>query len=319
MLRFIGRRILQMIPILIIVAVIIFTLMELVPGDPVKIILGDTATQVQIEAEREKLGLNDPFFVRFFNFLKGAVRLDFGDSYMTHTAVTDDLFTRFPRTLKLALLAILVTVTIGVPIGVICAIKANTITDRICLVLTLFANSMPSFWLALLLVLLFSLKLGWLPSSGIGGAKYYVLPVIASSIGSIAGIARQTRASMLEVIRADYITTAKSKGLSQRDIIIKHALPNALIPIITVIGGQFSFLMGGTTIVESVFSFPGIGLFIITGINNRDYPVVRGGILYIAFTFALIMLLIDIIYAFADPRIKAQYSAPKKKKQSSEA
>lgn len=313
MLRFIGRRLLQMIPILLIVAVLIFTLMEFVPGDPVEIMLGNTATPQQVEEARERLGLNDPFFVRFFSFMKNAVRLNFGESYMTGTSVGAELLQRFPRTLTIASLSILVTITIGIPIGIQCAIHADKLSDRIWLFITLLANSMPSFWLALLLVLLFSLKLKLLPSNGSGGLKYYILPVIASSMGSLASIARQTRASMLEVIRADYITTAKSKGLSQRNIIMKHALPNALIPIITVIGAQFSFLLGGTTVIESVFSLPGIGLYIINGISNRDYPIVRGGIMYIAITFSVLMLLIDIIYAFADPRIKAQYAAPKKK------
>jgi peptide/nickel transport system permease protein len=309
-----------MIPILLVVAIIIFTLMELVPGDPVKILLGDSATPVQIEEQRELMGLNKPFLVRFWDFMINAVQLDFGSSYITKTAVTDELMMRFPRTFKLALLSIAVTVVIGIPLGILCAINANKLGDRIALVITLLCNSMPSFWLALLLVLLFSSKLGWLPSGGIGGWKYYVLPVISSSIGSLAGITRQTRASMLEVIRADYVTTAKSKGLSQRDVIVKHALPNALIPIITVIGSQFSFLMGGTTIVETVYSFPGLGLYIISGINNRDYPIVRGGVLYIAFTFSVMMLVVDIIYAFVDPRIRAQYSASsKKKKEAKEA
>lgn len=317
MLRYIGQRLLQMIPILLIVAVLIFALMEMVPGDPVTIMLGDTATPAQIEEVRERMGFNDPVYTRFFDFLKKAIRLDFGESYITGTSVGKDLMERFPRTFKLALMSISVTILLGIPIGIWCALKADKLPDRIWLFITLLANSMPGFWLSMLLVLLFSLKLGWLPSNGIGGIEYYVLPVIASSLGSLASIARQTRASMLEVIRTDYITTAKSKGISQREIIMKHALPNALIPIITVVGSQFSHLLGGTTIVESVFSFPGIGLYIINGINNRDYPIVRGGILYIAFTFSILMLVIDIIYAFVDPRIKAQYASPKKKTQKS--
>lgn len=319
MLRYIGRRLLEMIPILLVVAVLIFLMMEFVPGDPVKIILGDTATPAQIEEVREKMGFNDPFFVRFFDFLFNALHLDFGSSYITGTSVGAELLTRFPRTFKLAIFSVLVTVILGIPIGIICAINANKISDRIWLVITLLANSMPSFWLALLLVMLFALKLKWLPSSGIGSWKNYILPVVSSSIGSLAGIARQTRASMLEVIRADYVTTARAKGLKERAVILKHALPNALIPIITVIGGQFSFLMGGTTVIESVYSFPGLGSYIISGINNRDYPIVRGGVLYIAFTFSMMMLLIDIIYAFADPRIRAQYANASKKKKASKA
>lgn len=314
MFRYIGRRLLEMIPILLVVAVLIFLIMEFVPGDPVKIILGDSATPAQIEEVRESMGFNDPFFVRFFDFITKALRLDFGNSYITGTSVGEELLIRFPRTFKLALLSITMTVIVGIPIGILCAINANKISDRIWLVITLLANSMPSFWLALLLVMLFSLKLKWLPSNGIGSWKNYVLPVLASSIGSFAGVARQTRASMLEVIRADYITTARSKGLKEKAVILKHALPNALIPIITVVGAQFSFLMGGTTVIESVYSFPGLGSYIISGINNRDYPIVRGGVLYIAFTFSMMMLLIDIIYAFADPRIRAQYANASKKK-----
>ncbi|MFR8468465.1 MAG: ABC transporter permease [Eisenbergiella tayi] len=316
MVRYIGRRLLQMIPILLVVAILVFLLMEFVPGDPVKIILGDSATEAQIEEVRETMGFNDPFFVRFFDFFTHALRLDFGSSYITGTSVGAELLTRFPKTFKLALFSVLVTVIVGVPIGIMCAINANKLSDRVWLVITLLANSMPSFWLALLLVLLFSLHLKWLPSSGIGSWKNYVLPIVSSSVGSLASIARQTRSSMLEVIRADYITTARSKGLKERSVIIKHALPNALIPIITVIGGQFSYLMGGTTIIESVYSFPGLGSYIISGINNRDYPIVRGGILYIAFTFSIMMLIVDIIYAFADPRIRAQYAASGKKKKS---
>ncbi len=319
MLRYIGRRLLEMIPILLVVAVLIFLMMEFVPGDPVKIILGDTATPAQIEEVREKMGFNEPFFGRFFDFLFKALHLDFGSSYITGTSVGADLLTRFPRTFKLAIFSVLVTVILGIPIGIICAINANKISDRIWLVITLLANSMPSFWLALLLVMLFALRLKWLPSSGIGSWKNYILPVVSSSIGSLAGIARQTRASMLEVIRADYVTTARAKGLKEKAVILKHALPNALIPIITVIGGQFSFLMGGTTVIESVYSFPGLGSYIISGINNRDYPIVRGGVLYIAFTFSMMMLLIDIIYAFADPRIRAQYANASKKKKASKA
>lgn len=177
----------------------------------------------------------------------------------------------------------------------------------------MLGNSMPGFWLALLLVILFSVKLGWLPSNGTGGLRYYILPVIANSIGSLADIARQTRSSMLEVIRSDYVVTARSKGLLEKDVIWKHALPNALIPIITVCGSRFGFMLGGTVIIESVFSIPGIGMYMVNGINSRDYPVVQGSIIYIAFIFAFIMLITDLIYAYVDPRIKAQYVKSVKK------
>lgn len=313
MLRYIGKRLLQMIPILLIVAILIFTMMSLVPGDPAQIMLGDSATPLQIEEARETLGLNKPFLIRLFDFLAGILRLDFGESYITRKSVGEELMLRFPNTLILAICCVAFSVCLGIPIGIRCALKADTFEDRLWMFITMLCSSMPGFWLALLLVILFSVRLGWLPSYGIGGPQYFVIPVLANSIGSLAGIARQTRASMLEVIRADYISTAKSKGLSQREITWKHALPNALIPIITVIGSRFGMLLGGTTIVESIFSIPGIGLYMLNGINNRDYPVAQGCILYIAFTFSIIMLITDLVYAFVDPRIKAQYIRTKKK------
>lgn len=313
MIRYIGKRLLQMIPILLTVAILIFTLMYFVPGDPVQIMLGDTATPEQIAAARASFGLDKPYLVRLWNYLVGIIHLDFGTSYIQGSSVAQELFLRFPRTLTLASLSILFTIVVGIPIGIQCAIHANKLSDKVWMFLTMLGNSMPGFWLALLLVILFSVKLGWLPSNGTGGLKYYILPVIANSIGSLADIARQTRSSMLEVIRSDYVVTARSKGLLEKDVIWKHALPNALIPIITVCGSRFGFMLGGTVIIESVFSIPGIGMYMVKGINSRDYPVVQGSIIYIAFIFAFIMLITDLIYAYVDPRIKAQYVKSVKK------
>lgn len=313
MLRYIGKRLLQMIPVLLAVAILTFTLMYFVPGDPVKIMLGDSATPEQYAAVRANLGLDQPYLVRLWNYLIGILHLDFGSSYMQGSSVAKELLKRFPRTFTLSSLSILFTITFGIPIGIQCAIKANKISDKIWMFLTMLGNSMPGFWLALLLVLLFSVKLGWLPSNGIGGIKYYILPVVANSIGSLADIARQTRSSMLEVIRSDYVVTARAKGLSERIVIWRHALPNALIPIITICGSRFGFMLGGTVIIETVFSIPGIGTYMVNGINSRDYPIVQGSIIYIAFIFAFIMLLTDLIYAYVDPRIKAQYMKSVKK------
>lgn len=307
MLRYIGKRLLQMIPVLFAVAILTFTLMYFVPGDPVQIMLSDGATPEQIAQARANLGLDQPYLVRLWDYLTGILRLDFGNSYTQGTSVTKELLERFPRTFTLSSLSILFTIVVGIPIGIQCAIKANKLSDKIWMFLTMLGNSMPGFWLALLLVLLFSLKLGWLPSNGIGGFKYYILPVVANSIGSLADIARQTRSSMLEVIRSDYVVTARAKGLAERVVIWKHALPNALIPIITICGSRFGFMLGGTVIIETVFSIPGIGTYMVNGINSRDYPIVQGSIIYIAFIFAFIMLLTDLIYAYVDPRIKAQY------------
>jgi len=315
MLRYIGKRLLQMIPILAVVAILIFTLMYFVPGDPVQIMLGDSATPQQIAAARANLGLDKPYLVRLWNYLIGITHFDFGTSFTQGSSVAKELFVRFPRTLTLSSLSILFTIVAGIPIGIQCAIKANKLTDKIWMFVTMLGNSMPGFWLALLLVILFSVKLGWLPSNGTGGIEYYILPVIANSIGSLADIARQTRSSMLEVIRSDFVVTARSKGLKERDVIWKHALPNALIPIITICGSRFGFMLGGTVIIESVFSIPGIGMYMVNGINSRDYPVVQGSIIYIAFIFAFIMLITDIFYAYVDPRIKAQYIKANKKKE----
>lgn len=307
MIRYVGKRLLQMIPILLAVAILVFTLMYFVPGDPVQIMLGDSATPEQIAAARTQFGLDKPYLIRLWNYLTGILHLDFGTSYTQGSSVAEELALRFPRTLTLSTLSILVTIIVGIPIGIQCAIHANKMSDKVWMFLTMLGNSMPAFWLALMLVLLFSVKLGWLPSNGTGGLEYYILPVAANSIGSLASIARQTRSSMLEVIRSDYVVTARAKGLSERKVIWNHALPNALIPIITICGSRFGFLLGGTVILETVFSIPGIGMYMVNGINSRDYPVVQGSIIYVAFIFAFIMLITDLIYAYVDPRIKAQY------------
>lgn len=314
MIRYIGKRLLQMIPILIIVAILIFTLMSLVPGDPVQIMLGDNATAEQIAEVKANLGPDKPFLVRLGNYLWDIVHFDFGNSYTQGTAVGKELMSRFPKTLTLAFFSIIFTVVVGIPIGIQCAINANKASDKIWMFITMLGNSMPGFWLALLLVILFSVKLNWLPSNGDSSLKYFILPVIANSIGSLADIARQTRSSMLEVIRSDYVVTARSKGLSENDVTWKHALPNALIPIITLCGSRFGFMLGGTVIIESVFSIAGIGTYLVNGINSRDYPIVQGSIIYIAFIFAFIMLITDLIYAYVDPRIKAQYVKASAKK-----
>jgi len=304
-----------MIPILLAVAVLIFTLMYFVPGDPASIALGgSTATQADIEAAREMMGLNRPYIVRLGEYLKNLVfHFDFGNSLTYGSPVGKELMRRFPNTLAIAMASIVFALIIGVPLGVRAAVKANTVEDRLSMFFSLLGDSMPAFWLALLLVLLFALKLGWLPSSGSRNWRYFILPALANSIGGVAGIARQTRSSMLEVIRSDYVTTARSKGLSEAAVIYGHALPNALIPIITICGTRFGHMLGGTMIIETIFSIPGIGSYMIDGINSRDYNVVQGSIIYIALTFSVIMLITDIIYAYVDPRIKAQYAKEKKR------
>ena len=308
--RYVAKRILQIIPIILVVSVLIFAIMSLVPSDPITIIMSQTsATAEEIEAARDAAGYNDPFMVRLGNYLKNLyLHGDMGKSFKTGSPVLKDLLTRLPVTFRLAFGSILVSVLLGIPLGVLSAVRAGTLTDRTTMFFTLMLNSMPNFWLALLLVILFSVKLKLLPSNGIGGFEYYILPVIANSVGAVAGIARQTRASVLEVIRSDFVSTARSKGLKERVVIWKHALPNGLIPVITSIGGFFGRLLGGSMVIEMTFSLPGVGSYMINGINNRDYDCVQGAMLWIAFIFAVTMLVVDLLYAFIDPRIKAKYS-----------
>jgi peptide/nickel transport system permease protein len=304
-----------MVPVVIGVTLLIFTLMYFVPGDPAAIILGSGATEADLALKRAELGLNDSYAVRLGRYLSDVyLRFDFGKSYITNTSITADLIARLPRTLLLAFFCILLSVGAGVVLGVNAAVHQNGVGDRVCMFLALFGVSMPSFWMGLMLVLLFSLKLGVLPASGIGGIQYYILPAIANSFGGIATQARQTRSSMLEVIRSDYISTARGKGLSETAVIYKHALPNALIPVITLAGTSFGLMLGGTLVIETVFSIPGVGSYMIGAVNNRDYPVVQGCVIFLAITFSLVMLVVDLLYAFVNPRIRAQYEGKKRRK-----
>ena len=306
--KYIAKRILWLIPVIVGVTFLIFTIMFFIPGDPVAIMLGSSATQAEIEQAREMLGLNGSYLQRFWNYASGVfLRFDLGTSFQYGTSVTADMLTRFPRTFTLAVASMLISICVGVPLGVIAATHQNTVSDRASMIIAMFGVSMPSLWLAILLVLLFSMKLGLLPSYGIGGLKFYILPAIANSFGGIAGFARQTRSSVLECIRADYVTTARAKGVSEKKVLMGHILPNSMIPIITYAGTQFSGLLGGAIVIENVFTIPGIGTYMVQAINYRDYGAVQGSVIFSAITFSVVMLIVDVIYAYVDPRIKAQY------------
>ncbi len=306
--KYILKRLGMMVFVVLGVAIVIFSIMYLVPGDPAQIILGTSATPEQLENLRESMGLDEPYIVQLGMFLRDTfIKLDLGTSYMTKTSIAAEIVQRFPRTLTLAVWSMLVSVIVGLPLGIIAAIHQGKWQDNLSILISMLGISIPGFWLALMMVLLFSVKLGWLPAYGIGGWKYYVMPVLANSVGSIAMNARQTRSAMLDVIRSDYITTARAKGVSERNVIYKHALPNALIPIITLLGTGFGSSLGGTVIVESVFVMPGIGNYMTSAITNLDYPVVRGSVVVLAIAFSFIMLAVDLIYAYVDPRIKAEY------------
>lgn len=314
--RYVVRRLLQMIPVILGVAILVFTIMYFIPGDPVKMMLGPDATPDQIDAVRDKLGLTDPYLVRLGKFLGNIIfRFDFGDSWLYNTPVTKELANRLPRTLIIAAVCISLQIILGIPLGIVAAVNHNGWGDRIAMFIALFGVSLPNFWVALMLVLFFSVRLGWLPPYGIGGWQYYILPCIANAFPGIATQARQTRSSMLEVIRSDYVVTARAKGLSEFPILVKHALPNALLPVITVIGNGMGMALAGTVVIESIFSIPGVGMYLVGGINTRDYAIVQSSVIFLAIWFTLVMLFVDLAYAFIDPRVKTRFAVKKRRKQ----
>jgi peptide/nickel transport system permease protein len=305
---------LMMIPVLLGVTFIVFTLMYFTPGDPIQMLLGDMARPEDIAALTEQLGLNDPFIIRFINYVIGIVtRFDFGISFVTGQPVAKEILSRFPNTLLLAVLGVSLSVVVGVICGVIAATKQYSVFDSFATATSLVGVSMPSFWLGLLLIVFFSINLRILPASGSYGWQFWILPALTIASNGTASIMRMTRSSMLEVVRMDYIRTARAKGQSERVVIMYHALKNALIPVITVIGIQFGYLLGGSVITETIFAIPGVGRFSIDAIRQRDFPVVQGSVLFLAFCFSIVNLLVDILYAYIDPRIATQYRTVKKK------
>ena len=317
--KYILKRLLWMIPIILGVTILVFTMMTFCPGDPAQIILGTTATEADLAAKRTELGLDRPFFIRLAQYMSDVfLHFDMGSSWTTNIDIMSSIGERMPRTLMLALVTLIIAYGLGIPLGILAATHQNKWQDHVSMVLALIGVAIPNFWLALLLIILFSVKLGWLPAMGVGvglaGIKYYILPAVSNCAGALANCARQTRSSMLDVIRADYITTARAKGVPERVVVTRHALKNALIPIITMMGTTFGRLLGGAMIIETIFTIPGMGSYIIGAVNNRDYPVVQGGSIILAIAFSIAMLLIDLLYAAVDPRIKAKYIASGKKR-----
>lgn len=313
--RYIINRLLWMILILICVAILIFTIMYCIPGDPVEQMYSGTgATAAEMDAKRHELGLDQPYLIQLGNFLFDTIRLDFGDSYTYKTPVINELASRVPRTVMLGLLSIVISAGIGIPLGVTAALHRGGFRDQGLLFISMIFISMPQFWLALEMMILFSLKLNWLPVSGIGSWRHWVMPLLAMSLGSITMNARQARAAVLETARADFVTTARAKGVQERKVVWKHMIPNALIPVINALGNSFAMLIAGSVVIERVFNFPGVGTYMLTGISGRDYPVVRTCVLMLAVFIALVNLAVDLIYAYLDPRIKAQYVAYSAKK-----
>jgi peptide/nickel transport system permease protein len=325
MFKFIAKRVLVMIPVLLGVMIIVFTLNCVMPGDPVVSRLGtNTYTQEEYDAVEHEMGLDQPYVVRLVSYIVGVCHGDLGTSYETNQPVAGSIFSRMPITLELGILSTIVAVLLGIPIGVFSAVKQNTIADYSITTFSIILASLPGFWLALEAVIIFCLKLKWLPASavsGMGSWKTYVLPVACNAMMSVASLTRMTRSSMLEVIRKDYIKTARSKGMKESRVIFRHALQNALIPVVTVVGTQVSMMVGGSVIIETIFNIPGMGSLMITGINNRDYPMILGITLVICVFVCVVNLLVDLVYSFIDPQIHSQFAGDrliKKKKKGGE-
>lgn len=306
--RYIVNRLLWLIVIVVCVALLIFTVMWFVPGDPAEIMLGTEASAADKEALREILGLNEPFLVQLGNYMKDTfLHFDLGVSYTYKVPVIEEFGRRLPRTILLGSIGVLLNMLVGIPLGITAATHRNSLRDRGLLLFAMLFNSMPQFFFALILIIVFALHLQWVPPFGIDSWKCWILPIIATSLSGIAQVGRHTRASVLETVRADFVTTARAKGLEEHKVIYKHMLPNALIPVVSDLGMHLSMIVGGSVVIETVFAFPGIGLYMMDGIAGRDYPVIRSCVLILATFSAVVVLLVDLIYAYLDPRIKAQY------------
>ncbi|MGM0499290.1 MAG: ABC transporter permease [Bacillota bacterium] len=332
MFNYIIKRLLALIPILIGVAIIVFLIVHLIPGDPAQTMLGERASDEALAKLREDMGLNDPLPVQFWRYVKDLLRGDLGRSIMSNNPVSEELSKRFPATLELSSFAMIFAVFVGVPAGIFASINQNSWFDNLSMLVALMGVSMPIFWLGLMFIWLFAVELGWFPpSSRIGvGLEFtpitnlyvidsiiqlnfnalkdilhhLVLPAVALGTIPMAIIARMTRSSMLEVLKKDYIRTAYAKGLKKKMVIFKHALKNAMVPIITVVGLQFGVLLGGAVMTETIFSWPGLGKYLVDAIYARDFPIVQGGILFFAGVFVLVNLIVDLSYALVDPRIQ---------------
>ena len=303
-----------MIPVIIGVSIIIFTILYFAPGEPAMIALGDSATPETIQVFNETYGYDGTYLQRLVRYIGGLFRGDLGVSYLTSQPVLKELLSRFSITMTLATLSLVVGVVVGITAGVVSAIRKYSIWDTIATTASLFGVSMPIFWQGLMLILIFSVSLKWLPSTGFGGVKSYILPILTLGLNSAATITRNTRSSMLDVLSQDYIRTAKAKGQKQSKVILKHALKNALIPVITVAGLQFINLLSGSVICESIFSMAGVGKYLVDSVNSRNYASVQGTVIFIAILAAIVNLMTDIVYTWIDPRMKNMFAAHIKKK-----
>ncbi|HPE69508.1 MAG TPA: ABC transporter permease [Thermotogota bacterium] len=301
--NFVVRRLMLLIPIFLGVSILIFLLMHFIPGDPARLLAGEGATPQDILNIRQKFGLDQPLITQYFLFMKGVFTGEL-ISLRTEAGVMEEILPRFWNTIQLSLLSILISATLGIGLGIVAAVKRNSWVDNLVMGFSLFGVSMPVFWLGILLILLFAVVFDWLPAGGKGGFEHIILPAITLGMATSAIIARMTRASMLQVLSQDFIRTADAFGIRRNKIIYKYALKNAMIPVVTIVGIQFGYMLGGAVLTESVFGWPGLGRLIVDSIFSRDYTVVQVGIMVIAMTFVFVNLGVDITYAFLDPRIR---------------
>jgi len=304
MIKYIFKRLIMLIPVILVTSFLIYWAMSLTGGDPALMLAGDKATPEQVEQIREELGLNDPFPVRYANYMKGMLTGDMGKSYVTKKDVFQTFMEKLPNTLALGGAAVLIAVVVSLPLGIYTAIHQNTWKDTAGMVFALFGTSMPNFWLGLMLIIIFALKLGLLPTHGITEWRSYILPVLTLAAGGSAQLMRLTRTTMLEAIRQDFMRTAKAKGCTPACMVWKHALKNALLPVLTVMGTSFGSILGGAVICETVFAMPGLGNYILTAIRSKDIPVVMSSTVFLSAFFCLVMVVVDILYAVIDPRIR---------------
>lgn len=302
---YLARRLIQMIPVLLGVVFLVFLMLHLVPGDPAIIMAGERASEEQLELMRERLGLNDPLYVQYFRYLGNAVQGDLGESVRNDRPVTTEIFqSRYWITIQLAILSVILSIFLGVTAGVVSAVWRYSLADTVIMLIALFGLSMPNFWLGIMLIFWFSVQLPLLPPAGWGSFAEAVMPVITLGTGGAAVIARMTRSSMLEVINQDYIRTARAKGVREAVVINKHALRNALIPVVTVVGLQFGFFLGGSVLTETVFAINGLGRMMVAAIAARDFPVIQGGVLVASVSFMAVNLIVDVAYKFLNKRIE---------------
>ncbi len=304
MINFLLRRLLFIIPVLLGITLLLFFMLRMMPGDPARVQAGINASQEDVEMIRVQMGLDQPVHIQYVSFLKRLCILDLGVSSRTQNPVIQEVWARLPNTIHLAFWAILLASIFGIPAGIIAAIRPYSWIDYLVTIVSLLGVSLPVFWLGIMLMIIFAVTLNWLPAAGIGTWKHMVLPSVTLAAMVVALIARMTRSSMLEVLSQDYVITARSKGLKEKVVIVKHALKNALIPIVTVVGLQFGLLLGGTVLTETVFAWPGMGRLIVQSLQARDYPVIQGCILIFGLLFIMVNLLVDLTYAFVDPRIR---------------